>query len=120
MIGVTCAPAAATRSRQASCSSRGEAQATWWTVPAPPIPGPSGGVHHPRAGTALARAGVFEKRDVGPGVAVFVRVEEVVDGGVVLVDGLLYKPQPEQPRVELDVPRRVRGDGGDVMDAFEL
>ena len=81
---------------------------------------PANGVHHPRAGTALARPGVFEKRDVGPGVAVFVRVEEVVDGGVVLVDGLLYKPQPEQPRVELDVPRRVRGDGGDVMDAFEL
>jgi hypothetical protein len=44
----------------------------------------------------------------------------VIDGRVVLVDRLLYETQPEHPRVEVDVARGVAGDGGDVMDAFEL
>src|SRR5262249_6778462 len=42
MIGVTWASAAARRSRQAVCSSIGEAHATWCTVPAPPTPGVPG------------------------------------------------------------------------------
>ena len=46
MTGVGCAPLAATRSCQASCSSGGEAQATWWTVPAPGMPGLAGRVSY--------------------------------------------------------------------------
>ena len=48
-----------------------------------------------------------------------VGVEEVVDGRVVLVDRLLHEAQAERPGVELDVPRRVRRDRGDVVDALE-
>ena len=55
-----------------------------------------------------------------PDEPLLVRVEEVVDGRVVLVDRLLHHAQPEHARVELDVRRRVAGDAGDVMDAFEL
>jgi hypothetical protein len=44
----------------------------------------------------------------------------VVDGRIVLVDGLLDEPEPEEPRVEVDVPGRVRGDAGDVVDPLEL
>ena len=76
-------------------------------------------VHHPGAGAPAARARVLEERDVGAGAALLVGVEEVVDGGVVLVDGLLDHAQAEHPRVEVDVARRVAGDAGHVVDAFE-
>jgi hypothetical protein len=49
-----------------------------------------------------------------------VAVVEVVDVGSVEVDRLLDHPQPEQPRVEVDVARGVAGDRGDVVDALEL
>src|SRR4051812_37443546 len=77
-------------------------------------------VHHPGARSPPARVRVLEEREVGPRGAVLVRVEEVVDGRVVLVDGLLDHPQAQQPHVEVDVPRSVTRDGGDVVDAFEL
>ena len=51
--------------------------------------------------------------------AFLVGVEEVVDGRVVLVDGLLDQPQAEDPRVEVDVPRCVSRDQSDVMDSLE-
>ena len=54
------------------------------------------------------------------GAALLVGVEEVVDGGVVLVDRLLDEAQPEHPRVEVEVPRRVAGDAGDVVDAVQF
>jgi hypothetical protein len=76
-------------------------------------------VHHPGARAAAARARVLEERDVGAGASGLVRVEEVVDGGIVLIDGLLHEPQPEHAHVEVDVPRRVAGDAGHVVDAFE-
>src|SRR5215204_1036344 len=72
----------------------------------------------PRA--APCRAGILEEGDVGPGRTGLVRVEQVVDGRIVLVDGLLDEPQSERAGVELDVLRRVAGDARDVMDAMEL
>jgi hypothetical protein len=81
---------------------------------------PHDAVDHPVAGAAGQRPRVFEERDVAAGAAALVRVEEVVDRRVVLVDGLLDEPQPERPGVELDVARCVAGDGGDVMDSFEF
>src|SRR5207248_4536807 len=46
-------------------------------------------VHHPVAGAAGRYARVLEERDVRSGRAELVGVEEVVDGRVVLIDGLL-------------------------------
>ena len=60
-------------------------------------------VDHPGAGPPAPRARVLEERDVGAGAALLVRVEQVVDGRVVLVDRLLDEPQPEDADVELDV-----------------
>ena len=74
---------------------------------------------HPGAGAAGRGAGVLEERDVGAGGAVLVGVEEVVDAGVVLVDGLLDQPQAQHARVEVDVAGRVAGDQGDVVDAVD-
>ena len=76
-------------------------------------------VHHPRSGPAAARARVLEEGDVRAGAARLVGVEQVVHGGVVLVDGLLDHPQAEHAGVEVDVARRIAGDAGHVMDAFE-
>ena len=81
---------------------------------------PPDGMHHPGAGAALARARVLEEGDVGPRVATLVRVEEVVHGRVILVDGLLDEAEAEQADVELDVSRRVGRDRSHVVDAFEL
>ena len=55
-----------------------------------------------------------------PGAALLVRVEEVVDARLVLVDRLLDHPQPERAGVEVDVALRLGGDRGDVVDALEL
>ena len=62
----------------------------------------------PGARAAGRGARVLEERDVGAGRALLVGVEEVVDGRVVLVDGLLHEPQPEHAGVEVDVPGRRR------------
>jgi hypothetical protein len=77
------------------------------------------GVHHPRSRPPASRSGVLEEGDVGAGARVLVRVEQVVDGRVVLVDGLLDHPQPEDARVEVDVAGSVPGDARHVMDAVE-
>jgi hypothetical protein len=69
-----------------------------------------------RPGTA---PGVLEERDVGAGIPLLVGVEKVIDGRVVLVDGLLHEPQAECARVEVDVRRRVAADGRHVMHAVE-
>src|SRR5207253_4355495 len=76
-------------------------------------------VHHAGAGAAAARVRILEEGDVAAGGAALVGVEEVVDGRVVLVDGLLDEPQAERARVELDVSGRVGGDAGDVVDSLE-
>ena len=77
-------------------------------------------VHHPRAGPAGARVRVLEEGQIGARRGVLVRVEEVVDGRIVLVDRFLDHPQPQHARVEIDVARRITGDRGDVVNAFEL
>ncbi len=76
-------------------------------------------VHHPGARATAAHARILEERDVAARRSLLVRVEEVVDGRVVLVDRLLHHPQAEDARVEVDVPRRVARDAGDVVDAVE-
>src|SRR4029079_11259491 len=99
---------------------------------------PDDPVDLPVTGTAAGGARVLEERQVGAGRALLVGVEEgedgrvaaggallvvveeVVDGRIVLVDGLLDHAETERAGVELDVARRVPGDGGDVVDAFEL
>ena len=77
-------------------------------------------VHHPVAGPAAGGLGELEEGEVGARAPLLVGVEQVVHVGAVLVDGLLHHPQPHQPRVEVHVRRRVRGDAGDVVDALEL
>src|SRR5207302_9036456 len=64
--------------------------------------------------------GVLEEGQVGPGRALLVAVEQVIDRGIVLVDALLHQPQPEHADVELDIARRIAGDRCDVVDALEL
>src|SRR5947209_3348221 len=140
MIGVERTPASWRWRCQAGCSSTVVPQATWWTVPALWIPrsggeesyeiveprrsprssqvsSPAGRAPSPRSSS---RAGVLEERQLGPGLAGLAGVEEVVDGRVVLVDGLGDQPQSHDPGVEVDVARGVAGDGGDVVDALEL
>ena len=81
---------------------------------------PHDAVHHARARAARHRAGVLEEREVGARLGVLVAVEQVVDGRIVLVDGLGGHAQAEDACVEVDVARRVAGDGGDVVDAVEV
>ena len=76
-------------------------------------------VHHPHTGATAAGARVLEEGDVRPGTARLVRVEEVVDRRIVLVDRLLDHPQTEHARVEVDVPRSVTGDARHVMNTVE-
>src|SRR5262245_53296072 len=76
-------------------------------------------MHHSLAGASTPRPRVLEERDVGARGAALVRVEEVVDGRVVLVDRLLDQAQAEHAHVEVDVARRVAGDRSDVVDSLE-
>ena len=85
-----------------------------------PRDAPHDAVDHPVAGASRHGARVLEERQVEAGVGVLVAVEEVVDGRVVLVDGLLHEPQPEHAHVEVDVALRVACDRRDVVDAVEL
>src|ERR1700676_1959057 len=50
-------------------------------------------VDHARAGPASDQPRILEEGEIGAWAAVLVGVEEVVDGGVVLVDRLLDQPQ---------------------------
>ncbi len=77
-------------------------------------------VHHSGTRPARDRAGVLEEGQVRARLGVLVPVEEVVDAGVVLVDGLRGQPQPEDARVEVDVAPRVARDRADVVDPLEL
>ena len=77
-------------------------------------------VDHPRAGAAAHQARILEKGEIGARAAVLVRIEQVVDARVVLVDGLLDEPEAHDACVEQDVAGRVGGDGADVMDSVEL
>src|ERR671925_664867 len=144
MTGVGVAPAAMTRSRQATWSSICEAHATWCTVPAPPMPAPldrdtlgaeplrpeveralgadapGDRVDHPGPRPSAPGVRVLEEGDVAARAPDLVGVEEVVDGRVVLVDGLLDEPEAQRAGVELDVAWCVRRDARDVVDPLKL
>src|SRR4029077_18057655 len=81
---------------------------------------PRDGVDHPVAGASGRRAGVLEEGQIGAGVALFVGEEQVVDGGIVLVDRLFHQAESHDPGVEVDVLLGVAGDRGDVVNALEL
>src|SRR5262245_59936901 len=85
------------------------------------VPGdpPLNGVHHPGPGPAAPDPWVLEERDVAPWRAFLVRVEQVVDGRVVLVDRLLDEPEPEDAGVEIRVSVSVARDARDVVYAVE-
>lgn len=69
---------------------------------------------------ALGRHRPVEEGDVGAGRGLPVGIEQVVGRDVVLVDGLLDQTQSQHLRVEGVVPRRVGGDGSEMVDAGEL
>jgi hypothetical protein len=80
---------------------------------------PLDGVNHAVAGLSQGRARELEERQDRAGSAALVAEVQVVDIGLVEVDGLLDQAEPEQARVEVDVARSIGGDRGDVMEAFE-
>ena len=80
---------------------------------------PDDTVNHAGSRPPGTGSGILEKGDVRAGVALLVSVEEMVDGGVVLVDALFHQPQPQDPRVEIDVPGRIRRDASDVVDPLQ-
>src|SRR5437867_4990514 len=71
---------------------------------------PHDAVDHAGPRAAAPRPRVLEERDVGARRAALVRIEEVVNGRIVLVDRLLDETQPEHTPVEVDVARRIAGD----------
>jgi hypothetical protein len=80
---------------------------------------PDDAVDHAGAGAPRDGARVLEERQLGARVALFVGEEQVVDGGVVLVDRLGDQAQAQDARVEVDVAGGVTGDRRDVVDAVE-
>ena len=64
--------------------------------------------------------GVLKEGEVRSGAALLVGEEEVIDGRVVLVDGLLDQAEAEHSRVEVDVALGVLGYRGYVVDSLEL
>ena len=81
--------------QNASASSDATRKETLCTIPGP--------------GPPAREARVLEEGDVGAGAALLVRVEEVIDGRVVLVDRLLHQPEAEHAGIEVHVlPARPR------------
>src|SRR6266571_5060936 len=76
-------------------------------------------VDHPRARTSAHQAWIFKEGQVRTRAAIFIRVKEVVDRRVVLVDRLLDEPQAHDPGIELEVLSGVGGDGADVVDTVQ-
>jgi hypothetical protein len=76
-------------------------------------------VHHPGAGPGGRGARLLEEGQLRARASLLVGVEQVVDARVVLVDRLGGQAQPEDARVEVEVPARVPGDRRDVVEAFE-
>jgi hypothetical protein len=80
---------------------------------------PDDAVHHPGAGPAPLRPRILEECDVRSGRALLVGIEQVVDGRIVLVHGLLHQPQAEDAGVEVDVSGSVPRDRRHVVDSFQ-
>src|SRR5262249_4115694 len=51
-----------------------------------------------------------------PRMARLIPIVEVVGAGIIEIHGLLDQAQAEGPRVELEVPLSLTGDGGDVVE----
>jgi len=80
---------------------------------------PRDAVRHPAAVAARRGARELEERQHRARRRELVAVVQVVDVGLIEVDGLLDHPQAEDARVEVDVARRVGRDRGDVMESLE-
>ena len=75
---------------------------------------------HAVTGSTLAGAAKLEEGDIGAGASSLVGVEQVIDTGLVLIDGLFHHSQAESARIKVDVLLRVGGDRGYVVNSFEL
>src|SRR5207245_10380174 len=76
-------------------------------------------VYHPRAGAAPSQIWILEEGGGGAGASFLVGVEEVVDGGIVLVDRLLDQAHAHDAGVEEQVVRGVGRDRAYVVDAVQ-
>jgi hypothetical protein len=74
------------------------------------------------AGNAVAAAplgcgGKIEEGEIGAGAGLGVGVEQMIGADVVLVDGLLDQPHPQQPAVERQIVARLRGNRGQMVNS---
>src|SRR5581483_1067756 len=69
---------------------------------------------------ALPADGPVEEGQVAAGTGQPVGIKQVVSRDVVLVDGLLDQAEAEYIPVEGEIPRRVGGHGGEMVDTGEL
>jgi hypothetical protein len=76
-------------------------------------------VDHAVACLAERRARELEEGQDRPWRTALVAEVQVVHVGLIEVDGLLHQTQTEHARVEVHVARRVRCDGGDVVQSLE-
>src|SRR5665213_2572383 len=58
--------------------------------------------------------------EIGPGIPVGIRVEQMVGVGRVLVNRLLHESHAEHARVKIEVRLCIASNGGDVMDSGYL
>src|SRR5439155_5952245 len=77
-------------------------------------------VDHTRARAAPSQAWILEEGEVGAGASFLVGVEEVVDGGVVLVDRFLDQAHAHDAGIEEQVLRGVGRDRAYVVDAVQV
>ena len=64
---------------------------------------PADAMHHAVARPTLRRARELEEGEIRAGAALLVRIEQVIDAGLVLVDGLLDEAKAHQACVERHV-----------------
>ena len=70
--------------------------------------------------TPLRRCRKVEEGEIGAGIGVSVGVEQMVGADVVLIDGLLDQPHPEQAGIKRQVLARFRGNRRQMMDPGQL
>src|SRR5436190_4405232 len=75
------------------------------------------GRHLTRANRPLSRLRPGKEREDRSRCAVLVAKIEVIRFGIVEVDGELHQAKGEGGRIEVEIPLRIAGDGGDVMNA---